>query len=501
MTIPKCHPKDINFKINGDIDVPISRFFREVPARDWCFPNYCEWHRNTSSTLKVNRLNLNYRSSLAIIKEDKRIPPTIKSFVGYLLATQGKHELDNTPTNIYQNSLVGCHVDTFNQTNYQTQTNDAQSPRSLEDGIIKDIPNVISDGYDDLAPEAEPCQHVDGPPNSDEDDADNDFVDGILPCEKESAVAHVESELLRPLYGYVYSLFKGEEPDLQHLKLIDETSLQAKIYNHCVTVMKDFKKLDRCGKSFLSVFLSGMINTISVQHRPCVMSCLSRNVLKSILDTYPKDAFILYQNRDVESIVLNLKVIYMNEGITGVRKLILKKKLDAYGAGVDVKGSTTMVVLDIIDHVLNMVEYSTWKNGQSEAEYFDYWKPIFKILFRDTPAVELKTGETACTATKYDRQVNELEHGNIRKSVGGRKIDMLVCSVDDDDLFELTSAEFKPMGVSEITETIQLNKNLRINKSILSRLVKHIGDPNVGVIGMDIIGKLLTFLPLFSFRK
>jgi hypothetical protein len=112
----------------------------------------------------------------------------------------------------------------------------------------------------------------------------------------------------------------------------------------------------------------------------------------------------------------------------------------------------------------------------------------------------------ACRATKYDRQINELEHGNTRKSVAGRKIDLLVQSVDGDNTFELTSVEFKPMGVSDAIQIVQQNKNLRINKSILSRLIKHVDDPSIGVIGMDVIGRfpseihrMLTYDRLYRF--
>ncbi|CAO3601158.1 unnamed protein product [Absidia cylindrospora] len=69
-----------------------------------------------------------------------------------------------------------------------------------------------------------------------------------------------------------------------------------------------------------------------------------------------------------------------------------------------------------IDHILNMVEYSTWDSRQLEAKYFDYWKPIFKMLFHDTLVIDLTIGNTACNAIKLERPVNECEHGDTTKS-------------------------------------------------------------------------------------
>lgn len=45
------------------------------------------------------------------------------------------------------------------------------------------------------------------------------------------------------------------------------------------------------------------------------------------------------------------------------------------------------------------------------------------------------------------------------------------------------------MGVADVIQVSQQNKNLRIRKSILSRLIKHVDNPSISVIGMDEIGK------------
>ncbi|KAG1140553.1 hypothetical protein G6F37_007201 [Rhizopus arrhizus] len=55
---------------------------------------------------------------------------------------------------------------------------------------------------------------------------------------------------------------------------------------------------------------------------------------------------------------------------------------------------------------------------------------------------------------------------------------------------ELSSVEIKPASVAEDAEAIQLNKNIRISKSILYNIVTHMGeyDDNCYVLGIDIIG-------------
>ncbi|KAI8333631.1 hypothetical protein BC941DRAFT_516139 [Chlamydoabsidia padenii] len=200
--------------------------------------------------------------------------------------------------------------------------------------------------------------------------------------------------------------------------------------------------------SKLSVFRSGMINTIIVEHRGLLVNCLTGPVLKSILDENQAKDFVLYQDGDIESVVPDLRKAYVSEGINAARKFIMKRKLDVFEANIDIRGSMTMIVLDIFDHI----------------------------------------GETTCLPTNYDRRMNELEHGNVTKSIYN-EIFLLVRSVDNGNGFELTSVEFKPMGVSNSTIIIQQNKNIRINKSILSRPAKHVDDSSISVIGMDIIGK------------
>ncbi|CAO3593658.1 unnamed protein product [Absidia cylindrospora] len=162
-----------------------------------------------------------------------------------------------------------------------------------------------------------------------------------------------------------------------------------------------------------------MVNTMNLEHRPHAVSCLSKETLDWILQSGRVD-FLACRNDDVKLLMTKLAKIYEDDGVVGLRKYILKEKLEAYEANHDVKCSNRMMILDIMNHILDMVEYRSWNSGQSEAEYFDYWKPIFKTLFRDTDNISIKTGETTCLATKYDRQLNEINHGDIiRTSLEG----------------------------------------------------------------------------------
>jgi hypothetical protein len=84
-------------------------------------------------------------------------------------------------------------------------------------------------------------------------------------------------------------------------------------------------------------------------------------------------------------------------------------------------------------------------------------------------------------ATKYERQINEYEYGDVLTGVYGRKIDLIFKGpiVDDKGVkkaIELSSVEIKPASVAEDAEAIQLNKNIRISKSILHNIVTHMGE-------------------------
>lgn len=65
---------------------------------------------------------------------------------------------------------------------------------------------------------------------------------------------------------------------------------------------------------------------------------------------------------------------------------------------------------------------------------------------------------------------------------------------DKQQIIEMAAMEIKPAGVCLETEVIQLNKNVRTNKSILGCLRSHCGgeyaDDSLFTIGMDVIGNV-----------
>ncbi|KAI8643313.1 hypothetical protein BD408DRAFT_415036 [Parasitella parasitica] len=88
--------------------------------------------------------------------------------------------------------------------------------------------------------------------------------------------------------------------------------------------------------------------------------------------------------------------------------------------------------------------------------------------------------------------------GGVSQHIMGRRIDLLLKGHLSDDkdkqqIIEMAATEIKPAGVCLETEVIQLNKNVRVNKSILGCLRSHCGeyaDDSLFKIGMDVIGNV-----------
>lgn len=108
-------------------------------------------------------------------------------------------------------------------------------------------------------------------------------------------------------------------------------------------------------------------------------------------------------------------------------------------------------------------------------------------------------GEVASDASKFDKLLNESEFGSSKESIMGRRLDMktVFYLIDDShskQLAEIGSIEIKSATVDRSTEIIQLNKNIRVNKSTLCSLYRHSGShlgSLVATLGLDIIGKSL----------
>ena len=122
------------------------------------------------------------------------------------------------------------------------------------------------------------------------------------------------------------------------------------------------------------------------------------------------------------------------------------------------------------------------------------------MYFVDTYILSISSGESTCNAFKFDRQINEGEYGETAQSVMARRIDMIVKAPltnenNNADIIEMSAMEVKPLGVSTDVELKQMNKNIRVNKSILNSLLVHMCGDSIGIstIGIDIIGKISNF--------
>ncbi|CAO3651397.1 unnamed protein product [Cunninghamella echinulata] len=70
----------------------------------------------------------------------------------------------------------------------------------------------------------------------------------------------------------------------------------------------------------------------------------------------------------------------------------------------------------------------------------------------------------------------------------GRRIDIIFYIEIENNEYELLTAELKPINLPEATTIIQQNKNIRLNKSILTRLIIFTDSTDITVIGFDFVG-------------
>ncbi|EIE88644.1 hypothetical protein RO3G_13355 [Rhizopus delemar RA 99-880] len=164
------------------------------------------------------------------------------------------------------------------------------------------------------------------------------------------------------------------------------------------------------------------------------------------------------------------KLAYTTGCEKGLRKFVVKERCRIYENDLQEVERFNLMVIDVYDLMLNMVTFKDWNEEHLHEEDFGcYWKSVFDIMFRES---------------------------NISLI---RKIDLIFKGpiVNDKDVkktVELSSVETKPASVAEDAEAIQLNKNIRINKSILHNIVTQIGeyDDNCYVLGIDIIVYIST---------
>ncbi|KAI7906366.1 uncharacterized protein BX663DRAFT_427791 [Cokeromyces recurvatus] len=138
----------------------------------------------------------------------------------------------------------------------------------------------------------------------------------------------------------------------------------------------------------------------------------------------------------------------------GLRKFIVRERCRIYEDYLEDLEKFNLMIMDVYDLILDTVNFKDWYGEHLHEEDFGcYWKSIFDIIFRGTHISLIR---------KIDLIFKDsiLDDKNIKKNI------------------ELSSVEIKPSIVSEDVEAIQLNKNIRVNKSILHNIAAHMGEHN-----------------------
>ncbi|ORE03601.1 hypothetical protein BCV72DRAFT_308046 [Rhizopus microsporus var. microsporus] len=297
------------------------------------------------------------------------------------------------------------------------------------------------------------------------------------------------------LYPYMYQLFKGQKVDLSDLDSKIETgnSLISCIKTVCIRMMKKFESLGKEDRSYLNVLLSGCINTLTVSHQLTLINMMGVERLQNI---YESERELIDKNDGWYLLKDNMKQVLKDGGMTKLRCFVTEERLKIYQRETNHDENLKLKILDVFEYIFNMVQYKDWRRSNlSEEDYCLYWKTVFGIMFRGKDVL-MRQGEQCSLASKFQRQANEVEFGDISSNVMGRRLDFSFgCTLYDDknkpSMIDICSAEIKPENTGNDIKNIQLNKNIRVNKAILYLLLQHM--PNnqkerIYTIGIDMAG-------------
>lgn len=297
------------------------------------------------------------------------------------------------------------------------------------------------------------------------------------------------------LYSFVFKLYKKESVDLTVLKKKEATCIKDHIYNAAISLIKDFHDLLNTHRSHLNVLLSSCINVVNHESRIFLLKYVPQTCLSDL--TVPDRNYKSYNDLEWSCIKAALIKEHQIRGKRGLRVFICKRKAEIYSTVNDYQTCFELMVFDIMEHILNMIEYTDWTNDNliTEQNFALYWKPIMEMLFRGS-CINVTGGESTSDATKFDRILNETEFGDLKDNLMGRRIDLrsvfyLINDSNCKQMAELGSIEIKQASTDKATELIQLDKNIRINKSILGSLYRYGGsrfDVEPVALGLDIIG-------------
>ncbi|PHZ16226.1 uncharacterized protein RHIMIDRAFT_265501 [Rhizopus microsporus ATCC 52813] len=427
-----------------------------MPANSWDFQHYFRWHSRKNKK-KFNAIIGSYKNSLYKILNSNILHDDIKAYVGGLLKNMNTSKAEKTVKNITTNNFINSAV------NY------GEGGANIVVGQSSMALPISSESHHAIQEEGDKANYR------------------ISPLKRKHSKCNTELPWKR-LLNLAYDLYSGKDvsPNSYELYHVEASSLQAAIFNVSLDKLNTFKHLNRLDLSYLAVFLSGIVNTIDVHNWALLSSYCSDLAIEKAVSDSQVNYFHKYSDKSLEQLMLDIKKLYADEGFEAVRIFILEKKLEAYKSKEATKNSSVLILLDMLDHIINMVSYSSWKD-ETEMGYLEYWKPLFKTLFRDCNLI-IKSGETSCIASKIDRQLNEYEYKTTIKGITGRKVDLIFCTAIDNEVYELFNAEFKTASASQQIIRIQQNKNLRLNKSILSKLICDTGNHSISTFGVDVVG-------------
>ncbi|CAO3637335.1 unnamed protein product [Cunninghamella blakesleeana] len=121
------------------------------------------------------------------------------------------------------------------------------------------------------------------------------------------------------------------------------------LYSVAISQLKQFNNLQKVSISNLSVILSNMVNTVDYNNRALLRSVMSNNEINNIISN-EKAKYMNNDDNDEE----------LNECLSDMKKVYYND--DIYESDINIKSSKVDIILDIYNHILNMVEDSKW-NG------------------------------------------------------------------------------------------------------------------------------------------
>ncbi|KAI8890646.1 hypothetical protein K501DRAFT_290179 [Backusella circina FSU 941] len=404
-------------------------YFKRNPFSDWSFPQYYEWKKRLNPfNENFNKVQKEYNDNLEIIKKSSLVHRDVKSQIQLFKKSSKGKAKDKQVHKTVNNITYKGHASHYenNTINNITEVRQSESSRC----------SIVAE--DESAIERERKRTFEFNDDSNEA-ATTDFR-------------------MNSLYHYLYKLHKHEEIDLNTISTLPTaTTIGQKIYNECIKLLKTYrislearslktyKDLNPLEKSKLHVLLSSCINTISVSFRKTIEAIIGPNQLECILSSKPVLPFSEYVNPKWTLLKREIQEAYGAGSEKGLRKFVVRERCRIYEDDLQDIEEFNLMIMDVYDLILNT--------------------SVFDIIFRGTN-VSLIRGEPCCSATKYERQLNEYEYGDVSTGVYGRKIDLIFKGsiLNDKHVkknIELSSVEIKPASVSEDVEAIQLNKNIR----------------------------------------